>query len=243
MRRNRLLKSLSPGDLELIARHLRPARLDVRRSFGEPGEPITEVCFPETAIISVVARTTVGRSIEAGLIGFEGMSGVALALGDDRSPNETYVQVAGMGHVIGADELRLAIDASLSLRLHILRYAHNFIVQTSQTVLANGRAKIDERLARWLLMARDRVDGPEIGLTHEFLSMMLGVRRPGVTDALHRLEGEHLIKARRASITIRDRGGLEVVANGSYGVAERDYARLFGVSQPANDEMQRRPAA
>ncbi len=203
-------------------------RLDVRRSFENPAEPVTEICFPESVIISVVARTLGGRSIEAGLIGFEGMTGVSILMGDDRSPNETYVQLAGSGHVMAAADLRSAVEASPTMHRTLLRYAHTLMVQTSQTALANGRAKIDERLARWLLMASDRSEGPEMILTHEFLSLMLGVRRPGVTDALHRLEGEHLIRARRSSITIRDRGGLEAVANGSYGVAEMDYERLFG---------------
>ncbi len=186
------------------------------------------MCFPETAIISVVARNHGGRSIEAGLIGFDGMTGIAVVLGDDQSPNETYVQLAGVGHVISAADLKSALDDLPDMRLTFLRYAHTFMVQTAQTALANGRAKIDERLARWLLMASDRVEDPEMNLTHEFLSLMLGVRRPGVTDALHRLEGEHLIRARRSSISIRDRAGLELVADGSYGVSERDYERLFG---------------
>jgi CRP-like cAMP-binding protein len=202
--------------------------MDIRRSFEMPNVPVSEVCFPDTAIVSVVACSMTNRSIEAGLIGFEGMTGLSIVLDDDRSPNETYVQVAGMGHVMAATDLRIAIDQSPTLHRHFLRYAHTFMVQTAQTALANGRAKIDERLARWLLMASDRVEGPDMILTHEFLSLMLGVRRPGVTDALHRLEGDRLIRARRSTIAIRDRAGLEAVANGSYGVSERDYDRLFG---------------
>ncbi len=179
------------------------------------------------------------------------MTGIAIVMGDDQSPNETFVQLAGAGHVISAEHLRSALDSSPSLRLTLLRYAHTFVVQTAQTALANGRAKIDERLARWLLMASDRIEGPDLALTHEFLSVMLGVRRPGVTDALHRLEGDRLIRAKRSSITIRDRAGLERVANGSYGVSERDYERLFGpfrkpvVGQPHPEStaQQERPAA
>lgn len=233
--RNRLLQSIIPADLDLIASKLRPEQLEVRRYFEHAGEPIREVCFPESAIVSVVARTLGRRSIEAGLVGFEGVTGIAILMGDDRSPNETYVQVAGAGHVMAADDLRFAIRGSPTLHTTLLRYAHSFVVQTSQTALANGRAKIDERLARWLLMAVDRVESPELHLTHEFLSLMLGVRRPGVTDSLHRLEGKHLIRSRRSSITIRDRAGLEAVAGGSYGVAERDYERLFGTFRVASE--------
>ena len=155
---------MAPDDLDRIAESLSPSRLEIRRSFENVDEPIAEICFPESAIISVVARTGAGRSIEAGLIGFEGMTGVAVVMGDDRSPNETYVQLAGAGHVIPAEVLRTAMEASPALRLHLLRYAHTFMVQTAQTALANGRAKIDERLARWLLMAGDRAEGAELAL-------------------------------------------------------------------------------
>ncbi len=227
---------MASDDLRTISRHLSPARLDLRRVFEQPGRRIEEICFPETAIVSVVARGSDNRGIEAGLIGCEGMTGVAVVMGDDQSPNETYVQLAGTGAVIAADDLRGLILASSTLADHLLKYAHNLMVQTAQTALANGRATIEERLARWLLMAADRVGGSELALTHELLSLMLGVRRPGVTNALHKLEGGQLIRAKRASITIRDRPGLEAIANGFYGVAERDYDRLFGgKTMAAND--------
>ena len=226
---------MAPDDLAQIETHLSLTRLDVRRSIEKPGEAIDEICFPETAVVSVVAHNSAGRTIEAGLIGFEGMTGIAMLMGDDQSPNSAYVQLPGVGHVVPAKTLASLLETSTTLRTTLLRYAHTFMVQTAQTALANGRAKIDERLARWLLMAADRVEGPELPLTHEFLSMMLGVRRPGVTDALHRLEGDHLIRARRSSIMIRDREGLERVADGSYGVSERDYERLFGPFRRASE--------
>ncbi len=208
--------------------HLRTIPLEVRRSFSEPNVPIREVCFPDSGIVSVVARVGNGRSIETGLVGFEGMTGLPIVMGADRWPNETYVQMPGYGRVIDTDILRQALAASPSMSARFMRYAQVFMVLTGQTALANGRAKIDERLARWLLMASDRLERDEMPLTHEFLALMLGVRRPGVTDALHRLEGDLLIRARRGSITIRDRDGLERAANGSYGVPEAEYRRLFG---------------
>lgn len=227
-KRNLLLHSLPLEDLARLEPHLRPVTLEVRRTFSEPGAPIREVCFPDSGIISVVARVGNGRSIETGLIGFEGMTGLPILLGADRWPNETYVQMPGYGRVLDADILREALAASPTMQARFLRYAQVFTVLTGQTALANGRAKIDERLARWLLMASDRLERDEMPLTHEFLALMLGVRRPGVTDALHRLEGDLLIRARRGSITIRDREGLERAANGSYGVPEAEYRRLFG---------------
>ena len=97
--------------------------------------------------------------------------------------------------------------------------------------MANGRAKIEERLARWLLMVQDRIDGDEAALTHDFIAIMLGVRRPGVTDAIHALEGKGLVRATRGALRIVDREGLEALAGGAYGLPEKEYRRLFGESE------------
>jgi CRP-like cAMP-binding protein len=137
------------------------------------------------------------------------------------SSNETFIQSAGNGQRIAAGALRDAIGASVSLHQVMLRYAHTFLVQTSQTALANARSKIEERLARWLLMAADRVEG-ELALTHEFLAIMLGVRRSGVTTALQELERTALIAHRRGFVTILDRKGLEECSNGTYTPPKRD---------------------
>lgn len=225
--RNYLLRSLSDTDLSLIKPKLERAALFVRRNLEEPDQPIREICFPEAGIISVVAKSG-ERRIETGLIGYEGMTGPTVVMGDDRSPHETYVQVEGEGLIMEADDLRAAMRDSPTLRDSLLRFVQAFMIQTAHTALANGRARIDERLARWLLMAQDRVCGDKLPLTHEFLSLMLGVRRPGVTDALHRLEGEGLIRAKRSLIMVRDRAGLVEVADGSYGGPEAEYRRLLG---------------
>lgn len=233
--RNHLLKTLPRQDLAALAAILHPVRLVAGRVFEEPGAPITQVVFPDSGFISVIASGRQDRRIEAGFIGFEGMTGLALVLGDDRSPHETFVQVAGSGHCAAADELRGVLRAHPSLRELFLRYTLAFMIQAQSTVLANGRARIEERLARWLLMAHDRMERPELPLTHELLSIMLGVRRPGVTDALHRLEGYRAIRARRGVITILDRDCLMEIADASYGSAEAEYARLLGDPlRPAN---------
>ena len=126
------------------------------------------------------------------------------------------MQIAGSGSRMPAGNLREAIAASVSLHQVLLRFAHAFMIQTTQTALANGRSKIDERLARWLLMAADRTDGDEVPLTHDFLATMLGVRRAGVTVALQALERTGLIAHRRGVITILDREALEKSSNGAY---------------------------
>jgi CRP-like cAMP-binding protein len=137
-------------------------------------------------------------------------------LGGERAAHDSYVQVAGKGLRISTAELREADQRSSTLHRAMLRYANTFLLQTTTTALANGRSKMDERLARWLLMAADRVDGKKLPLTHEFLGLMLGTYRPGVTKAVQALEKEGIIAARRGGITILDRKGLEKRSNGTY---------------------------
>jgi CRP-like cAMP-binding protein len=145
------------------------------------------------------------------------MTGLAVVLGVDRpARHETYMQAPGTGLCLTAAKLRAAIDESTSLHRSFLRYAHDFQMQTTETALANGRSKNGERLARWLLMADDRVDADELPLTQEFLSVMLGTPRPGVTVAVKALVRDGLITTRRSKITIVDRDALENHANGTY---------------------------
>jgi len=223
---NRLLLSLSKADRALLST-LEGVALAVRQPIEIANTPIPHVYFPDSGIISIVAKSA-DDQIEAGVVGREGMSGTAIVMGNHRSPNDAYVQVAGFAHRIPANDLRMALEESASMRQLMARYAQVFMVQVAQTALANGRAKIEERLARWLLMAHDRLDGDDVNLTHEFIATMLGVRRPGVTDALHELEGKGLIRSNRGANTIIDRKGLLAVAGSAYGVPEAEYERLLG---------------
>jgi CRP-like cAMP-binding protein len=137
------------------------------------------------------------------------------------------MQVAGHGQRIKAAALRHCTNQSATLHRSLLRFSYAFMVQTSHTALANGRSKIDERLARWLLMAHDRVEWDTLPLTHEFLSVMLGVRRPGVTGVLTTLKERGLIEVNRGLITIVDRKGLEKAANGTYGAPVAEFRRML----------------
>lgn len=177
---------------------------------------IDQVYFVEEGFVSVVANGSSKPSIEVGIIGREGMTGLAVILGGERAAHDSYVQAAGKGQRISTAELREADESSPTLHRVMLRYANQFLLQTTTTALANGRSRIEERLARWLLMAADRLDGQELPLTHEFLGLMLGTYRPGVTKAVQALEKEGLIAARRRGITILDRRGLEMRSNGTY---------------------------
>jgi CRP-like cAMP-binding protein len=224
---NRLLSRLSSADFGLLSPHLTRVDLPVRKKLEIANKPIGSVYFPESGFASVVSNGSGKPGIEVGLIGREGMTGLSIIMGTDRSTNETFIQLAGAGLCISAPNLLKTMDPGSSLHRCFLLYAHAFSVQTTNTAIANGRGKIEERLARWLLMARDRADSDDIALTHEFLSLMLGVRRSGVTVALHLLEKQGAIHAHRGTVTIVDRLGLEDISNGAYGTPEAEFQRLF----------------
>ena len=224
---NLLLCSLSAGDRAEIEPHLARAPIQLHQIIEVPDRPVITVVFPISGVGSTIALGVDGRRIEAGLFGREGMSGSVILMGGDRSPNETVMQLEGEGLYIDAGRLRDAMDARPTLRAQLLRYLQVLLVQTGQTALSNGHSRLEERLARWLLMCHDRIDGNTLEITHEYLSIMLGVRRAGVTVGTHLLEGKGLIRATRGSLTILHREGLEAEAGTSYGIPEREYLRLF----------------
>ncbi len=212
---NHILSRLSRQDLRLLEPHLVGTDLPVRKQLAIRNKRIDSVYFIEAGMASVVANGC-GRQIEIGIIGREGMTALSVVMGYDRSPHDTYMQIAGRGQRIGTAKLRDADARSTTLHRSILRYAHTFLMQTAQTALANGRSRIEERLARWLLMAGDRLDSSDVPLTHEFLALMLGTQRPGVTIALHALERAGFITTARGNVTILDREALEQSCNGTY---------------------------
>src|SRR5258706_2236583 len=205
--RNHLLAALSPADYGLLEDHLTKIALEARQSFEEANKAVEHVCFPEGGIVSIVAKSR-HEQAEAAIVGREGMTGIPVVLGNDRWVNDTYVQVDSSGFRIAANDLRRALAKSASLRAIFLAFTQTFVVQTAQTALANARGNVEGRLARWLLMAHDRLDGDELPLTHEFLALMLGVRRAGVTVALQKLESDWLVVAKRGVIIVVDCAGL-----------------------------------
>jgi CRP-like cAMP-binding protein len=228
--RNHLLSALSAADFALVQPDLKAIVFPLRHVFESPNRPIRQVFFLEEGLGSVVVRGPRDKQIEAGIVGREGMSGIPVILRSERSPNAMYMQVAGHGQSLAVGPLRAAMAKSASMTALLLRFAQAFLTQTTHTALANGRATIEQRLARWLLMAQDRVDGNILPLTHEFLALMLGVRRSGVTVALNLLEARGLIRVQRGRLLILDRRGLEKLANGIYGIPEDEYGRLIGWS-------------
>jgi CRP-like cAMP-binding protein len=223
---NQLLALLSVSDRRLIEPHLEAVNLTVKKSLERPNTQIDAVYFPDSGFASVVA-IQFKKQTEVGLIGREGMSGLSIVLGNHRSPHSTYIQAAGEGQRIPARELRKAMLASQSLRDILLKYVQAFGVQTTQTAICNAQSKLEQRLARWLLMAHDRIGDDLLPLTHEFLALMLAVRRPGVTDALNALRKLGLVDGARGHVTVLNRKGLERAAGESYGIPEAEYRRLL----------------
>jgi CRP-like cAMP-binding protein len=225
--RNRLLKALPAEAYELLSPSLKHVELSLRYDLVEAFKPTTTVYFLESGLGSIVASSADNESTEVGHIGREGVSGTHLLLMSDRTPNKTFMQVAGEGLSIPASHFVSLVETHAFLRNYFLRYVQTAEIQLAQSALANARYSVNERLARWILMCHDRIDGDDLPLTHEFLALMLGTRRSGVTDQIHILEGAHVIKATRGHVHVINRAKLEDIAGGCYGIPEQEYDRLM----------------
>jgi CRP-like cAMP-binding protein len=195
----------------------------------ERGKPVEFVIFPTSGTVSIVVTMSDGATVEVGTVGREGMLGVQAVLGDDISLNDAMVQIPGRALRMPADILRAEAEASPQLRAVILRYVQAFLNSATQSAACNRAHLLEQRLARWLLTARDRAGSDRLLLTQEFIAMMLGVRRAGVTVAAISLQSAGLIRYAHGRITISDREGLEAVACECYEITRREYARLLGV--------------
>lgn len=239
--RNWLLQALDTKAFAYLQPHMKRAELPLRYPLVKPMEKIINVCFIENGLASTVARNPDGAVVEIRHVGREGMTGQAVLLMVDKTPNETFMQVAGSGIFVPADRLMQGMEDGVLPRDLFLNYVHTCDIQVSQSALASGRYTMHQRLARWLLMCHDRLGRDEMPLTHEFLSIMLGVRRAGVTGQLHILEGMHAIKSTRGIVRILSRRKLLEIAGESYGWPEKEYKRLIGIGDD-NRETQERPS-
>jgi CRP-like cAMP-binding protein len=224
-----MFNGLGAGELAALAPHCRRVRLLFGQVLSRPDEPMAHGYFPEHGFVSVVSEDRRGERTEICLIGPEGFCAPPLVLDDDRWPYRCVVQMADVTAIrIDGSALRAAMDNSPALRRRLLRGVQAQWVQVAEGLVSAAWQRIPARLARWLLMCRDRSGSDQIETTHEFTALMVGAQRPGITVALHDLEGRHLIAATRGRVLIRDPAGLERVADGSYGTAEREQARLLG---------------
>jgi CRP-like cAMP-binding protein len=231
--RNRLLAVLPPDDLARLRTRLEAVELPFRKVLHVPGKPIEAVYFPETGYVSMVAYLEDGDAAEVGLAGYEGMVGLPVLLGADHDDIEAMVQASGTALRMDAQAFREELERIPSLRNLLLRYALVHHGQVARTAACNGRHHTDQRLARWLLMAHDRSQGDDFPMTHEFLSMMLGVRRAGITVAAGTLQKAGLIRYNRGRIEVTDRPGLESVSCDCYGIVRRAQDQLLGLPKGA----------
>lgn len=226
---NLLLDAMSASDLALLRPDLTRIKLEDRHALVTAGRPIEHVYFPENGIASVVSTLPDQDPTEVGIFGRDGFSGTAVLLGTDSSPHDTFMQVNGDTAMrIDTDRLRAAVACSPTLQALLLRYIQSFLVQTAHSAISNAHHRMEARLARWLLMCHDRVDGDTILITHEFMAMMIAAQRSGVTITLHFLEGAGMIRSTRGRVVIRDRDKLEEIAGDAYGRPEAEYRRLIG---------------
>jgi CRP-like cAMP-binding protein len=225
---NKLLALLAREDYAMLEPALE--RIDLPQGFvlSSPGQPFEYCYFPFSGVVSTVVLSPSGKRTEAGLLGREGVTPASVALGTSDTPYLVVMQVPGHGARVSMPQMRRLLDVSPRLKTLLMQWAHVALSQSSFTALSNAIHSVEERLARWILMCHDRVDGNEIDLTHEFLATMLSVRRPSVTVSLHLLEGKQFIYSHRGTIVVRDRSALERFAFDSYGGSEREYERLFG---------------
>jgi CRP-like cAMP-binding protein len=225
--RNNLLRMMSSKTFRALFVDMRRMELPVRHVLVESNRRAPSVCFLESGLASMVATGSDGQAIEIGHIGREGAAGMHVAMMVATTPNRTFMQIAGDGIMVDAELFERALAADTALRRLCLNYVHTTELQLAHSALANGRFSVNQRLARWILMCHDRVDGDGIPVTHDFLSLMLGVRRAGVTDAIHVLEGMGGIKSTRGLVHVVHREKLLEIADGCYGAPEREYQRVF----------------
>lgn len=226
--RNLLLGSLSHKDFDYLEPKLERVPLQTDEVMLKPNAAIQRIHFPEGGVVSFHETLQDGSRVGVAIIGFEGFTGWPALLGIDQSPHEASVAIGGNTalSISPADLLRACAERQ-AINVLLLRYIHCIISQMGRTIMSNLNDSLDKRLARWLLMNHDRLEGDRINLTHQQLGVMLGVRRATVTDTLHILEGKGLIRATRGLIDVQDRGRLLAFAGESYGAAETEYARFI----------------
>jgi CRP-like cAMP-binding protein len=219
---------LPPEEYERLSPHLEPVTLAVGDVLYYPQDPVTHIYFPNRGSISIISTFADGGGVEVGVVGNEGVFGVNVVLGSVSVPLEAVAQVPGDGLRIPSDVIKKEFKAGGLLHDLLLRYTQAFIIQIAQTAACNRSHPIGGRLARWLLMSHDRAMSDELLLTQEFISIMLGTRRPGITEAAARLQNSGSIKYSRGHITILDRKKLESASCECYKIVQSEFDRLLG---------------
>lgn len=226
--RNLLLSALSPAEREPLLPHLQPVTFSLGQIVFEPGESIDYCYFPTNSVVSLLYTMQDGSTAAMGLVGNEGVLGVALFLGGESTCSRALIAVAGDAFRLPAKLLQEEFAHPGSLQRLLLRYTQALITQISQTAVCNCLHSVEQRLCRWLLLCHDRRNRSELLMTQELIANMLGARRESVTVAAGRLQDAGLIHYCRGRINILDRNGLESNACECYRVVEDEFERLFG---------------
>ena len=233
---NHLLAALPRKDYRRLLPVLEPVKLTFGETLYESQSQIREVYFPNDCFVSMLTTVDEDKAAEVGLIGSEGMIGVPMALGVAISPFRAVVQGEGTAMRMSTVDFRRNFSTSAALKREVFLFTHLLMIQIAQTAACNRFHHITQRMARWLLMTHDRVNSNEFRITQEFLALMLGVRRVGVSVAMSALRERKVITYRRGTITILDQGGLLAVACGCYKTVRDTYSRAQahkGNSRPA----------
>jgi CRP-like cAMP-binding protein len=226
--RNLLLQLMEKQDFDALASRFDQVALQEGDLIAAAGARIDTICFLEEGVASYAEVHLDGTKTGIGMVGYEGIVEWPALLGSTASPHEVTVAVGpASAYRIVVRDLIEASRASASLHNLLMRFIQSFVVQLSRTIVSNLCDPLDRRLCRWLLMNQDRLEGDAIELTHRQIGAMLGVRRASVTDALHHLEGNKLVRAERRRIEVLDRIRLRQCAGDSYGVAEAAYSQLL----------------
>jgi len=222
---NRILGALSRKEYQKLLAILEPVKLPFGEILYEAHAPIRHVYFPDDCFVSMLTTVDTGRAAEVGLIGYEGMIGVPMALGVAVSPFRAVVQGGGTAMRLKTEDFRRSFSKSVALKKEVFLFTHLLMIQIAQTAACNRFHVVTQRMARWMLMTRDRVNSNEFRITQEFLALMLGVRRVGVSAAMSALRERELIVYRRGTIIILDHEGLVAVACGCYKTVKDIYSQ------------------
>ena len=223
---NQILNALPRDEHERLLPFLESVKLTHGQIISRPHEPITHVYFPNHAMISVVSNLAQGQSVEIGVVGREGMSGIDVLMGVDSTPNESMVQLPDGALRMQTAVIREEFKRGGALQDLLMRYTRTLLIQVSQSAVCNRLHSVVERLSRWLLMSQDRAESDDLPLTQEFIAMMLGTRRSGVTEAAIALQGDGYIRYWRGHITILDRPGLEDFTCECYAIIKAEFDML-----------------
>ena len=225
---NRILKRLGSEELNRLQLALEPVSLSFKEPLYEQGRPVEYLYFPDGGVVSLVTELEQGQVIETGTVGREGMVGLPAFFGAPTAPWRALCQIPGHAYRIRAEELKAHLNSGRALGGVIMRYANALMAMLAQSAACNRAHSLEERMCRWLLITRDRVDADEFPLTQEFLGQMLGVRRPTVSLAGGVLQKAGLIKYTRGRITILDRAALESASCECYAFVKQQFDDAFG---------------